>query len=146
MQSALAKHTLKKGFYLENFKEVLNRLIYRNLPFGQEPIWAGLLWVNNRISKLFFQNYFFKSMVLQQDEYLKVLDIITVVILKQQNTSPILTATFVVVMELDWKSYVRLNVVYATVSMIVGKPADIRILITSYSICSANDSTCSNHR
>ena len=54
MQSALAKHTLKKGFYLENFKEVLNQLIYRNLPFGQEPIWAGLLWVNNRISKLFF--------------------------------------------------------------------------------------------
>ena len=28
---------------------------------------------------------------------------ITVVILKQQNTSPILTATFVVVMRLDWK-------------------------------------------
>ena len=54
MQSAPAKHTLKKGFYLENFKEVLNQLIYRNSPFGQEPIWAGLLWINNRISKLFF--------------------------------------------------------------------------------------------
>ena len=54
MQSALAKHTLKKGFYQENFKEVLNQSIYRNLPFGQEPIRAGLLWVNNRISKLFF--------------------------------------------------------------------------------------------
>ena len=54
MQSAPAKLTLKKGFYLENFKEVLNQLIYRNSPFGQESIWAGLLWVNNRISKLFF--------------------------------------------------------------------------------------------
>ena len=54
MQSALAKHTLKKGFYPENFKEVLNQLIYRNLPFGQEPIWASLLWANNRTSKLFF--------------------------------------------------------------------------------------------
>jgi len=59
--------------------------------------------------------------------------------MKQQNTSAILTATFAVVIELDWKSYVRLNVVYDTVS-------DIRILITSYLICSANDSTCSNHR
>ena len=77
---------------------------------------------------------------------LRFVDIITVVIVKQQNTSPVLKVTFVVVVELDWKSYVRLNVVYTTVSMIVGKLADIRILITSYSICSANDSTCSNHR
>ena len=65
---------------------------------------------------------------------MKVLDIITVVILKQQNTSPILTATIVVVMELDWKSYVRLNVVYATVSMIVRKLADIVTCSNSYYI------------